>query len=154
MTNVGLYRDDGLALIPGTNRRDADIARKRLFNVFRQISLKITVEINHQIVNFLDITLNLNNGKFTPYRKPNNDPLYINSSSNHPPAIIRQVPKCINQCISSLSSVISLMFLGLLTELVFELSHHMNILKFMWTEKNSTPLFSRVYVPLIFNFCT
>ena len=103
MTNVGHYRDDGLLLIPGTNGQDADIARRRLFDVFKKIGLKITVEVNHQIVNFLDITLNLN-GKFTAFRKPNNSPLYINSRSNHPPSIIRQVPKSINQRISSLSS--------------------------------------------------
>ena len=107
--NVGLYRDDGLVFMPGTNGRDADIARKRLFDVAdrsknEQIGLKMTVEVNHQIVNFLDITLNLNNSKFTPFRKPNNDPLYINSRSNHPPSIIRQVPKSINQRISSLAS--------------------------------------------------
>ena len=36
---------------------------------------------------FLPITLKLSSGKFWPYRKPNNQPLYIYAASNHPPII-------------------------------------------------------------------
>ena len=36
--------------------------------------------------------------------KPNSVPLYINRNSNHPPAIIKQLPKSINKRISSLSA--------------------------------------------------
>ncbi len=56
------------------------------------------------IVNFLDVTFDLNNGKFKPYRKPNDDPLYINRHSNHPPSIIKQLPTSINKRISALSA--------------------------------------------------
>ncbi len=45
--------------------------------------------------------LDLNNGKFKPYRKPNDDPLYINRLKNHPPSI-KQLPTSINKCISAL----------------------------------------------------
>ena len=55
-------------------------------------------------VNFLDITLDLSGGSYRPYREPNNDPIYINSHSNHPPSIIRQLPESINKRISQLSS--------------------------------------------------
>ncbi len=57
--NVGLYRDNGLALIKGTNGRNADNTRKILHDVFQQIGLKITAQVNHQLVNFLDNSLNL-----------------------------------------------------------------------------------------------
>ncbi len=103
-SNVGLYRDDGLAIVKGKNGRHADTIRKKLHNAFQQIGLTITAQVNHQIVNFLDITLNLNNGKFAPFRKPNNQPQYVNSHSNHPPSIIKQIPKSINQRLSYLSS--------------------------------------------------
>ncbi len=103
-SNVGLYRDDGLAIVKGKNGRHADTIRKKLHTAFQQIGLKITAQVNHQIVNFLDITLNLNNGKFAPFRKPNNQPQYVNSHSNHPPSIIKQIPKSINQRLSYLSS--------------------------------------------------
>ena len=52
----------------------------------------------------MDITLDLSNGKFTPFRKPNNQSQYVNSHSNHPPSIIKQIPKSINKRLSSLSS--------------------------------------------------
>ena len=98
--NVGLYRDDGLALIEGVNGRKADKARKMLHDIFGQIGLKITAQVNNQIVNFLDITLDLENAKFAPYRKPNNQPLYVDSRSNHPPSILKQIPITINKRIS------------------------------------------------------
>ena len=101
---VGLYRDDGLMLVKGSKGRSADKARKELHRIFDQFGLKITADVCHQSVNFLDVTLNLKENNFTPYRKPNNDPIYIDSRSNHPPSIIRQLPKSINKRISSLSS--------------------------------------------------
>jgi hypothetical protein len=90
---VGLYRDDGLMLVKGSKGRSADKARKELHRIFDQFGLKITADVCHQSVNFLDVTLNLKQNNFTPYRKPNNDPIYIDSRSNHPPSIIRQLPK-------------------------------------------------------------
>jgi hypothetical protein len=84
---VGLYRDDGLILLKGTRGRLADQTRKKLHHLFEQFDLKITAEVSHQTVNFLDITLNLADGSYKPYRKPNNEPLYINSHSNHPPPL-------------------------------------------------------------------
>ena len=77
--NIGLYRDDGLAVIKGTSGRLADKARKDLCAIFKKFGLRITAEVNHQVVNFLDITLNLRDEEYLPYRKPNNDPLYIDS---------------------------------------------------------------------------
>ena len=50
--------------------------------------LKITIEANKKVVNFLDITLDLNTEKFKPYSKPSNTPRYVHSKSNHPPNIM------------------------------------------------------------------
>ena len=55
------------------------------------------------MVNFLDVTFDLSTGKYKPCRKPNDDPLYINKHSNHPPSILRQLPTSINKRISTLS---------------------------------------------------
>ena len=85
--NIGLYRDDGLALIEGTSLRLADKARKDLCSAFQELGLKITAEINYKVVNFLDVTLNLTNESYKSYRKPNNELLYIHKESNHPPSI-------------------------------------------------------------------
>ena len=56
--------------------------------------------------NFLDITLNLNNGKYYPYRKPNDRPVYINKDSNHPPSIIKNLPASISRRVLDGSYVI------------------------------------------------
>jgi len=60
--------------------------------------LRITqpIEANENIVNFLDVTLDLNNGKFKPYSKPTTTPLSVDSKSNHPPNIIRNIPEAIS----------------------------------------------------------
>ena len=44
-------------------------------------------EANKKFVKFLDVTLNLNTGKFMPYSNTSNTPLYVHKKSNHPPNI-------------------------------------------------------------------
>ena len=75
--NIGLYRDDGLAIIKNRSARLADKSRKKLHKVFEQFGPKITAESNLHVVSFLEVTFDLATGKYKPYRKPNDDPLYI-----------------------------------------------------------------------------
>ena len=89
-TNIGLYRDDGLAVFRDISGCVAERIKKDLIKSFNDLGLRITIQTNLKIVNFLDVTFNLSNGKFYPYRKPNDKPLYINRLSNHPPSILRQ----------------------------------------------------------------
>ena len=79
--NIGLYRGDGLAIMKNKSARLAGKTRKELHKIFENFDLKITAEANLKIVNFLDVTFDLNTGKFKPFRKPNDDPLYINRHS-------------------------------------------------------------------------
>ena len=44
------------------------------------------------------------NNIYKPYRKPNDEPLYINKHSNHPPSVLRQLPKSISKRISETAS--------------------------------------------------
>ena len=57
-----------------------------------------------KIVNYLDVTLNLNDGSYRPYKKPNEETNYIHVNSDHPPSILKQLPKSIEKRLSSLSS--------------------------------------------------
>ena len=50
------------------------------------------------------MTLNLNNGSYAPYVKPNNTPLYVHRESNHPPAILKNIPLATNQRLNETSS--------------------------------------------------
>ena len=69
--------------------------------IFAKNNLKITADANKKVVNFLDVTLDLNTGKFKPYSKPPTTPLYVHSQSNHPPNILTNIPAAINWRLSS-----------------------------------------------------
>ncbi|CAB4040461.1 Hypothetical predicted protein, partial [Paramuricea clavata] len=101
--NFGLYRDDGLGAIKATACEIENI-KKDLCSIFNKYGLKITIEANKKIVNFLDVTLNLSTGKYQPYAKPNNIPLYVHKKSNHPPNILRNIPLSINKRLTEISS--------------------------------------------------
>ena len=101
--NVGLYRDNGIAAINSCSGPVLDITRKSVIALFKKEELNITIETNLIETNFHDVTFSLVTEKYFPYRKPNNDPLYINAKSNHPPAIIKDLPKMINKRLSGLS---------------------------------------------------
>ena len=57
-----------------------------------------------KIVNYLDVTFNLNDGTYRPYQKPEDIIQYIHIESNHPPNIINQIPKTIKKPLSQLFS--------------------------------------------------
>ena len=101
--NVGLYRDDGLAIVHKANGLKVDRLRKDIISLFKDEGLSITIDTNLIETDFLDVSFNLNTEKYFPFRKPNNAPLYIHSKSNHPPSIIKQLPSMTNKRISSLS---------------------------------------------------
>ena len=82
--NVGLYRDDGLAVFKGVTGSEAERIKKNLTKQFQSLGLRVTINVNLKTVNFLDLTLRLKSGKFWPYRKPGDRPLYVNRLSNHP----------------------------------------------------------------------
>ena len=42
-----------------------------------------------KIVNYLDVSLNLNNSNYKPLHKPDNEILYIYKDSNHPLKILK-----------------------------------------------------------------
>ena len=51
----------------------------------------------------MDVTFDLRTDKYYLYRKDNNQLLYINKQSNHPPTIIKQIPSMVSRRISDIS---------------------------------------------------
>ena len=100
--DLGLYRDDGLAASALINRLTE--MWQQIKQVYEDNGLKVTAEVNKKVVNFLDVTLNLNTGTYRPYRKPNTNLLYISSLSNHPPTILKNIPLEVNRRLCRLSS--------------------------------------------------
>ena len=60
-------------------------------------------DINLKIVNYFDVQLNLNGNTYKAYLKPNNDAIYTNHLLNHPPTIIKGIPKAISKRVSEIS---------------------------------------------------
>ena len=101
--NAGLYRDDGLGVVNDANGPKLDRLRKDIIAIFKSEGPSITIETNLIETDFLDVTCNLHTGKYFPYCKSNNDPLYINIHSNHPSIIKKELPFMIKKRLSELS---------------------------------------------------
>ena len=63
-----------------------------------------TIQCNRKVVNFLDVTLKLENSTCRSYLKDSNKIIYVNTESSHPPSIIKQLPKSIELRLSPLSA--------------------------------------------------
>ena len=102
-SSVGIYRDDGLAVVRNLSGPQQDRLRKNVIQLFKSEGLQITIDINLHTVDFLDVQFDLPNNKYFPYKKPNETPIYINKSSNHPPNILKQIPSMTAERLSKLS---------------------------------------------------
>ena len=101
-SNIGPYRDDGLAILDASGP-DLERMRKKIIKLFQSHRLKTIPNTKLVQTNFLDVTLDLKSRKYWPYRKPNDQPLYIHHHSNQPPAIKKQLPSMLSNRLSQLS---------------------------------------------------
>ena len=74
-----------------------------MVKILKDCGLNITIKMNLKTVDFLDVRFDLVNNTYQPYRKPNNEPIYISKRSNHPPNILKELPKAISKRISDIS---------------------------------------------------
>ena len=100
---VGLYRDDGLAASYLTNRQ-TEMLKKKICQIFKDNGLNISIECNKSVVNFLDVTLDLQSNIYKPYTKPNEHIQYVNINSDHSPHVLNNIPVGVNTRLSMLSS--------------------------------------------------
>ena len=106
--NIGLHWDNGLILLQNINSQQTNRLQKRIIEKLQSIGFKIEIITNLQEVDFLDVTFNLINNTYRPYKKPNDNLTYINTSSNHPPNIIKQLTKTTSEQLSKNSSSIEI----------------------------------------------
>ena len=78
--------------------------QKNLQKTLKDLGLEIVAESNLRIVNYLDVTLKLNDGSFRPCHKPDDIIQYINKESNHPPNLIKHLLSSIEKRLSNDSS--------------------------------------------------
>ena len=67
-SNIGLYRDDGLAIVHKPNGPKPDSLRKDITNLLKDERLSITIDTNLIKTDFLDESFNLNTGKYVPFK--------------------------------------------------------------------------------------
>ena len=66
---LGLYRDDGLAIMKKMSGPQIERKQKQIIKIFRHYGLKITIKTILKSVDFLDIHLNLRDNTYQLYRK-------------------------------------------------------------------------------------
>ena len=103
-TNFGLYRDHELILLRNLNGQQMDKKRKTIIKIFKGIGFSIDIQASLKEIDFLNVTLNLQNGTYRSYKKRNDKLLYVNLSSNHPPQIIKQLSNSISESLSKIFS--------------------------------------------------
>ena len=94
--DIGLYRDDGLAIFKNISGPELKHIKKNFQSLFRKYGLEI-IECNKKVVDFLDVTFNLKDETYKPYQKPDKKISNINVQSNHPQNIANQLPRRIEQ---------------------------------------------------------
>ena len=102
--DIGLYRDDGLGITRNIGGPEIERRKKKIIQIFKAHKLNITINTNLPVVQYLDVEFDLRNGTYKPYKKPNNTPLYVNVKSNHPPTVLKHIPKGIAKRLSEISS--------------------------------------------------
>ena len=100
----GLYGVNGLFILRKINKQQTDRVQKKIISIFKNINFKIEIVTNEREVDFLDVTFNLENNTYRPYKKPNDKLIYIDVSSNHPPQIKKQLTKIIRDRLQQNSS--------------------------------------------------
>ena len=99
----GLYRDYGLGIFESLSGAQIERRKKNIINVFKESVLLIIVTTNIISVDFLDVAFKLKTASYQSFRKPNNEPKYIDINSNHPPQIMKQLSKSIEKRLSEIS---------------------------------------------------
>ena len=98
---VGLYRDDGLAIVRNLSSPEIESKTEAINELFKECGLHITIQIDLKIFNFLDVEMNLDSGTYRPYRKPDNMPAYINRIIL--PTVFKELSEAIAKRISDIS---------------------------------------------------
>ena len=104
--HVGLYRDDGLAVVE-VKRDHLKVYNDKIKAVHRaakEEKLEVIIEKAKQGIDFLDVSMDLVSKVYTPYTKPGDKLCYVDTRSNHPPTVFKAVPKGVANRIATNSS--------------------------------------------------
>ena len=69
MAIIDVYRDDGLSIFKNCSGPKMEKIKEHLQKVFKNNGLDVIIECNMKVVNYLDVTFNLNTALTDPTEK-------------------------------------------------------------------------------------
>ena len=67
--DIGIYRDDGLAIFKNISGLKSEKVKKDILKLFKEHKFDIVIQCNMKTVNYLDVTLKLESSTYRPYQK-------------------------------------------------------------------------------------
>ena len=102
--DIWLYRDNRLAVFKNKSGPEIEKIKKSIQTIFWENELKITIQHNLKIVDYLDVTFNRTDCFYRPFNQRNNEINYIHKQSNYSLSIIKQLLFSVERRWSKLSS--------------------------------------------------
>ena len=99
-----MHRDEGLAVFKNKIGPESEKIKKSIQSIFWENELKITIQRNLKIVEYLDVTFNPTDSSYHSFNKKNNEINCIYKQLNQPSCIIKQLPLSIERRLSKLPS--------------------------------------------------
>ena len=84
--------------------QQAEKHKKLIQKFFKDKGLQIIIKFNLKIVDYFEVTLNLNDGTYRPFHKPNEETTYIHVEPDRAPKIIKKILRPIEKTLSHLYS--------------------------------------------------
>ena len=81
--------------------RETGKIKKNIRQFFKEYKLYIVTQCKMKIVDYFDVSLNLNNSNYKPYHKSDIEILYIHKDSSHQHSILKHIPTLMEKTIST-----------------------------------------------------
>ena len=62
--DLGLHCDEGLVVLENKSGSKSEQVKKNIQKIFKEHGLDVTIQCNIKVVNYLDVTFNLNDGTY------------------------------------------------------------------------------------------
>ena len=100
-TSIGLYHDDVFSVLKNKNGTQLKRIKKSLQKTVKDSGLEIVAESNLRILNYLDVTLNLDDSYFKLYHKTDDITQYFKKESKCSPHLMKHLSASIEKQLSN-----------------------------------------------------
>ena len=99
-----MYRYNRLSVFKNKSGPESEKIKKSSQFIYREDKLKIKIQSNSKILDYLDVTFTLTGSSYRSFNKTNNEINYTHKQSNYLPSIIMQLPLSVERRLRKLSS--------------------------------------------------